>query len=182
MQWLAAVELAFLKGRHPLLEGIDVTYKPPKEFGFLRKQLSSSKNQVLQMHIRRKHIAEERSQEKELSDWDPDLSEERKMQEIDHKDVHGISKDYQQLASDVRNTEEDPEMERGQLKRAAESVMNALDITMPGSLSEKKKEEVSHGSGLGTAFRSFMYIYGAQKILSVLQAVFLHNFRTCKLN
>eukprot|EP01018_Ginkgo_biloba_P027793 Gb_23959 [translate_table: standard] len=31
IEWLAAVELALLKGRHPLLKDIDITIKPPKD-------------------------------------------------------------------------------------------------------------------------------------------------------
>ena len=147
MQWLAAVELAFLKGRHPLLEGIDVTYKAPKGWGLFRQSLSTFTNQVSQMRSRRKHITEDishRNVDKEASDWDLDVLEEDKMQEIDLKNVHGLSA--------VENAEEDPDVERGQLERAAESVLNALDITMPGSLSEKQKEEVSRGIRLHKKF------------------------------
>ena len=128
-----------------MLEGIDVTYKPPKEWGLFSEQLFSSKNQGSLTSGRRTPIIEENSHDsmdEKISDWDLSLNEQNKLQELDQKDVFSPSKDNHHAENGVESAEDDPDVERGQLERAAESVMNALDITMPGSLSEKKKEEV----------------------------------------
>lgn len=40
LQWLSAVELAFLKGRHPLLKDVDITINPSKGLSFINVEAS----------------------------------------------------------------------------------------------------------------------------------------------
>lgn len=42
MQWLAAVEVALLKGRHPLSNVVDLTIRPTKEWSSVGNQVTST--------------------------------------------------------------------------------------------------------------------------------------------
>ncbi|KAI3838546.1 hypothetical protein MKW92_014480 [Papaver armeniacum] len=146
IEWLTAVELGFLKGRHPLLEDVDVTINPSKGLSLVEgissdEPKNSSKIPNLSEYAYDLEPPEEsdkvanvplRSQ-KEL----PDHSETQKVVESDDT-KHSSSAD----AEVVEEVGDVPVNEESQVLQSAQVVMNMLDVTMPGALSPEQKRKV----------------------------------------
>ncbi|KAI5073559.1 hypothetical protein GOP47_0011572 [Adiantum capillus-veneris] len=180
IEWLAAVELAFLKGRHPLLQGIDVSFKLLKERWFNGASQSSQDSDVM-ARTANQSTSLERTNESSVnylpsvnqrpgypSRWyrghSTDVNEALKDSKAliqTSEDGHGFdnenldsgefsgSKEEPHDSDTDASDGEDSEMEQGQVRQAAESVLKVLDVTMPGTLSEKQKEEVLEAVGRG---------------------------------
>ncbi|MCO5576781.1 hypothetical protein L7F22_030601 [Adiantum nelumboides] len=175
IEWLAAVELAFLKGRHPLLQGIDATFKlSPKESWFKGGSQSSHEDEVMARIANQSTRVKKRdgSSVNYLPSFnqipgDSSLpnnghsivqaaaQEDSKALIQTSENGHGFDNEYLRSgelsggekepddSSDIdASDDEKSEVEQGQVRQAAESVLKVLDVTMPGTLSGKKKEEV----------------------------------------
>ncbi|KAI3857880.1 hypothetical protein MKX03_004982 [Papaver bracteatum] len=150
IEWLTAVELGFLKGRHPLLEDVDVTINPSKGLSLVEgissdEPKNSSKipnlseyNALNSYELDPPEESDKvanvplRSQ-KQL----PDHSETKKVGESDEP-KHSSSPD----AEAVEEEGEVPVNEESQVLQSAQVVMNMLDVTMPGALSPEQKRKV----------------------------------------
>ncbi|XP_010261719.1 PREDICTED: uncharacterized protein LOC104600473 isoform X2 [Nelumbo nucifera] len=135
IEWLTAVELGLLKGRHPLLKDLDVTINPPKGAlnGYsvdpIRDMLEES-DTAANFHLRSRRYLE-----KELNFGG------LRWQEENNRDVS-----QQNTSVDVQPVKEEGDnpvnTERGQVLQTAQMVMNMLDVTMPGTLADEQKKKV----------------------------------------
>ena len=162
MQWLTAVELGLLKGRHPLLKDVDVTINPSEGLALLEGRTSEKSDEVdklwdlsqanalngytvdpvkdmledsdtaASMYLRSRHDSRGNSD-----------TEDRGLQEVENGAVQQISPVDAELVEEEEVGSEDSE--RGQVLQTAQVVMSMLDTTMPGTLTEEKKKKVMLG-------------------------------------
>lgn len=157
VQWLAAVELGLLKGRHPLLKD-GVTLNPSNGLprvegrasdkrGRLNKTLNASPANVLDRYG-------VYPLEKVFGESDTSViirskfrRESQKKSEIEDKglqrDNNGVLEQPSFCNAELVNEEASPiDNGRGQVLQTAQVVMNMLDVTMPNSLTEEQKKKV----------------------------------------
>lgn len=154
MQWLAAVELGLLKGRHPLLTDIDVTINPSKGLAVVEEVRTDKSPKVGKLSG---------SDPYNGNSTDPTIGllEESKndaglhfrlqqdlQQNIEHRDVSLQDPLPQNSSSGTDLIGEEnaasADSEQGRILQTAQVVTNMLDITMPGTLTEEQKKKVDH--------------------------------------
>ena len=154
MQWLAAVELGLLKGRHPLLNDVEVTINPLKGLALVEGRAPHKSSRVSKFFDLGKSSAlSEHSMDPvremlEATDTHPEQDSWRNLELEDNKLQQVHNGTLQQSSSvDVEAIKEDVissvDNERGQVLKTAEVVMNMLDATMPGTLTEERKKKVT---------------------------------------
>lgn len=141
IEWLSAVEFALLKGRHPLINGVDITINPSRGVSFVEPQV----------HERKARKGNSFHQQSELILYN----------NVPHG-INGLLIDSAKEYSGVQNKEnvqledngindrvnKDPPEEssegdeKGQALQSASFVMNMLDATMPGTLDDDQKKKV----------------------------------------
>ncbi|XP_058215427.1 uncharacterized protein LOC131326609 isoform X2 [Rhododendron vialii] len=171
IQWLAAVELGLLKGRHPLLKD-GVTVNPSNGLprvesrasdkrGRLNKILNASPSNVLDRYG-------VYPLEKVFGESDTSLiirskfgRESQKKCEIEDKglqrDNNGLLEQTSFCNAELVNEEASPiDNGRGQVLQTAQVVMNMIDVSMPNSLTEEQKKKVLNAVGQGeTVMKAF---------------------------
>ncbi|KAK2992567.1 hypothetical protein RJ640_009177 [Escallonia rubra] len=149
LEWLTAVEFGLLKGRHPLLEDVDVTINPSKGL-VLREVKTSTKPGTVsntpnfpQSHSFNANSLYALKAIHSSSGEDPKKSynlEDNKWQQQTNGSLQ------QNSSADAESVEEEGvgpvEGERGQVVQTAEVVMNMLDMTVPDTLTEEQKKKV----------------------------------------
>lgn len=160
MQWLTAVELGLLKGRHPLLTDIDVTINPSKGLTVV-EEIRPDKNAKVSKLL---DLTQSDAFNGYTIDPTKDLLEERKndanlqfrsqrdlRRNLEHEDMSLQVKNgpVQQTGStDADLIEEENvgpvDSEHGQVLQTAQVAINMLDVTMPGTLTEEKKKKVEN--------------------------------------
>ncbi|KAF8032643.1 hypothetical protein BT93_D1536 [Corymbia citriodora subsp. variegata] len=146
IEWLSAVELGLLKGRHPLLTDIDVTINPAKGFPLVEGKTSNKGNKVSEYlevtGINGSNGYGIGPRDKMLEDGGPAAgnfqSKHSPRRELDGA-MHQSSSLDEEL---VKEEDSSMVMERGQVLQSAQVVMNMLDLTTPGILTEDKKKKV----------------------------------------
>ncbi|KAJ7956028.1 putative Alpha/beta-Hydrolases superfamily protein [Quillaja saponaria] len=158
MQWLVAVELGLLKGRHPLLKDVDVTINPSKGLATVEDVKANKPNKD------RKLLDLTRSINGYSVDPAMDMFEESDAAssihfrsrrgsprnfELGERSLgveNGASKGTTSIDSELVEEENvisvDTNSEEGHVLQTAQVVMNMLDITMPGTLTEEEKKKV----------------------------------------
>ncbi|KAJ9538819.1 hypothetical protein OSB04_031552 [Centaurea solstitialis] len=162
IEWLTAVELGLLKGRHPLLEDSDVTINPSKRLKLMASNTphaNSKSNNLLNL--------------RQLDGLDGNATNTSKKM-VKRSDAYVYSNssidsekstDNEELKTDGNGTvtktnlvdtellkEGDVDVidgERGKVLQASEVVMNMLDKKMPEALSEEQKKKVLAAVGQG---------------------------------
>ncbi|KAL3744618.1 hypothetical protein ACJRO7_013824 [Eucalyptus globulus] len=146
IEWLAAVELGLLKGRHPLLTDIDVTINPAKGFP-LAEGKTSNKGDKVSKYLKFTGINGSNGyaigpRDKMLEDGGAAAGNFRSRQsprgELDDG-MHQSSSLDEEL---VKEEDSSTVLERGQVLQSTQVVMNMVDLTMPGILTEDKKKKV----------------------------------------
>ncbi|KAJ7565186.1 hypothetical protein O6H91_02G051900 [Diphasiastrum complanatum] len=189
-EWLGAVEMALLKGRHPLLENFDLTINPAQEQGFKNLvpdyggpyrtknnfQIESEKR----LHDTITGIGSEKTSEVSKSSvykasegrmavqrHKQEYSEFGEIENTDFGTFDGIPKEQPSLQrlpvsnannhldhihestiiNPTRGMEENEdtiqeESQKGQVRQALETVLNAVNLTMPVALSDQQKDQV----------------------------------------
>ncbi|KAJ1402966.1 Alpha/Beta hydrolase fold [Sesbania bispinosa] len=165
IEWLTAVELGLLKGRHPLLTDIDVTINPSKGLAVI-EEVRSDKNAKVS-----KLLDLTRSDAFNGYSIDPpkDMLEESKSDaNLDFRSQQDLQRNFEQgdMSLQVKNDplqqtsstgadliEEENvasvDNEHGQVLQTAQVVINMLDVTMPGTLTEENKNKVITAVGQG---------------------------------
>ncbi|CAH8362180.1 unnamed protein product [Eruca vesicaria subsp. sativa] len=165
IQWLAAVELGLLKGRHPLLKDVDVTVNPSKglvlseaktpEKGITAQKLAqvARGKTVNGFHVdpARKTLEDSYITPKSSLPFGPELEKKVKIDAGSDEPVNdGVPTSGPvnvELGEDNMSDEE--ESERGDMLQTAEVVVNMLDLTMPGTLKAEEKKKVMDAVGRG---------------------------------
>ncbi|KAL0410375.1 UNVERIFIED_CONTAM: Embryogenesis-associated protein [Sesamum latifolium] len=152
LEWLMAVELGLLKGRHPLLKDVDFTINPSKGLGLVESRASSKQERVDKLlsvtngGSTRPPVdvfqANDARHTKDIGEPPPII----KGVQQDDGDV-----DNQSNATSEAVVEEGINSfdERGEVLQTAEVVMNMLDMTMPDTLSDEQKKKVLTAVGQG---------------------------------
>ncbi|XP_073275581.1 uncharacterized protein [Primulina huaijiensis] len=159
IEWLNAVELGLLKGRHPLLKDVDVTVNPSKGLSFSGGNTSSKADGENKLLNFPNGFSAKNSTSKMLHVYDT----EGKLHPRSARDIGRIPPQtglqdedsdvgHQLNASDAKEEDEASksfENERGQALQTAQVMMNMLDVTMPDTLSEEQKKKVLDAVGQG---------------------------------
>lgn len=157
LEWLMAVELGLLKGRHPLLKDVDVTVHPSKGLALLEGSSSSNREQG----GRFLNLTNGSSTNPQLEMFQENdtamrtqLGSKKDVGEVHNKglQVEGNNVGRQSNATVDATTEEEDnlsDIERGQVLQTAQVVMNMLDVTIPEALSDEQKKKVLTAVGQG---------------------------------
>ncbi|KAJ8648299.1 hypothetical protein MRB53_001322 [Persea americana] len=156
IEWFSAVELALLKGRHPLLRDVDITIKPskglaPVEGSELGGKVSSGSDQFKGMlqeiedEVQNKVNVPEKDFQGRLNVGSVEPHQE--------KSINGLQQSTSVNADLVNGGGDSPlDDERSQSIQAAEFVMNVFDATVPGTLAEEQKKKVITAMEQGETF------------------------------
>ncbi|CAO2823113.1 unnamed protein product, partial [Amaranthus hypochondriacus] len=164
IEWLAAVELGLLKGRHPLLQDIDVTINPSKGLALVEGRTSETNgrlDEVLNIANLNDSDTNMDPMKEFLTENDPVASIQLKFnQNLTRNGTLGdqilsgsngaFPRDSLKNGDSSEDTEPDlEETDQGQVLQTAQVVMNMLDVTMPGTLKEEDKKKVLSAIGQG---------------------------------
>ncbi|KAK3213326.1 hypothetical protein Dsin_018032 [Dipteronia sinensis] len=165
IEWLTAVELGLLKGRHPLLKDVDVTINPSKgmegratDKGIeVKKHLDLIKENTLNgrsIHPVKDMIENSNAAARNLlkSRQEPPRNLElgnKGLQEVDNGALQKTSPVDAELVEEEAGQ---VDSERGQVLQTVQVVMNMLDVTKPGILNEEEKKKVLTAVGQGETF------------------------------
>lgn len=160
MQWLMAVELGLLKGCHPLLTDIDVTVNPSKGSVVVEEVRSNKDAKVgTLLDLTRSGAFNGYS----VDPTEDLLGENQNDTGLLFSSQQGLKQNFEQddmslqvkdgPLQKTRSSDEDLIEERnvvsvdselGQVLQTAQVVINMLDVTMPGTLTEERKKKVEH--------------------------------------
>ncbi|KAI3443511.1 hypothetical protein Pfo_000176 [Paulownia fortunei] len=159
LEWLTAVELGLLKGRHPLLKDIDVTINPSKGLALVESRASNKRARTDKLL----NLTNGNSTNPPLEMFQANDTA-TSIQSRSTKDIGEpppTTKGLQQEDNNVRKTSSaiidavveeginSFDHERGQVLQTAQVVMNMLDMTMPDTLSDEQKKKVLNAVGQG---------------------------------
>ncbi|KAF5177148.1 Embryogenesis-associated protein emb8 [Thalictrum thalictroides] len=149
IEWLTAVELGLLKGRHPLLKDVDVTINPSAGLALAESSTSKRKTDVnnflsvTKMDGLKEYPVDSIEDVKKNNVLVPSqgtLSEAAESQVKIHEIREYSGSDD---TESVNETEENSaDNERSQVLQSAQALMNMLDTSMPGTLEEEQKKKV----------------------------------------
>ncbi|XVF35191.1 hypothetical protein REPUB_Repub18cG0124100 [Reevesia pubescens] len=158
IEWLTAVELGLLKGRHPLLKDVDVTINPSKGLAFAEGRLTDKGGKVKKLlDLSRSNAINDYPifpARDILEDGDTAASvhlrsrqDSLKDVELEDKELQGVHDDMllqtKSIEAELVKEDATPEDgEIGQVLQTAQVVMNMLDVTMPGTLKDAEKQKV----------------------------------------
>ena len=153
------MELGLLKGCHPLLKDVDVTINPSKGLALVESRSSDKNDEVDKLSdltqpnalngysvdpikgmledrdtVASSCLSSRRDSQENLK------AEDAGLQEIGTGALQQISSVDSELIKEEEVSSVDGE--RGQGLQTAQAVMNMLDITMPGTLTEERKQKV----------------------------------------
>ncbi|KAL4589374.1 hypothetical protein LXL04_002280 [Taraxacum kok-saghyz] len=158
VEWLTAVELGLLKGRHPLLEDTDVTINPSKRLKLMANKATngSIKNntrpQLDDLDVNGSHPSKKKLKASSGLEIQKFEAKDKELKPITNGSVTQTSLVETEVANE--GGDELAESERGKMLQAAEVVMNMLDVTMPDTLSEEQKKKVLTAVGKGETLMS----------------------------
>ncbi|KAH6837506.1 hypothetical protein C2S53_001029 [Perilla frutescens var. hirtella] len=156
LEWLTAVELGLLKGRHPLLKDVDVTLNPSKGLALMDGRATSRRGRVGGLL----NLTNGSSTNPKLEMFQENDTAMRTQlgskKYIGEVHIKGLQLEDKNVGKQS-NTAIDPttegvnssDIERGKVLQTAQVVMNMLDITMPEVLSDDQKKKVLNAVGQG---------------------------------
>ncbi|GER41737.1 alpha/beta-Hydrolases superfamily protein [Striga asiatica] len=148
LEWLTAVELGLLKGRHPLLKDIDVTINPSKGLELVENRASNRTKVDKLLDLTNRNPKNPPVKMLQAND----TAQSRSMKDIEKP--HFPTKGFPHEDNDVgrlpnavvdavvQEGASSSEDERGQVLQTAQVIMNMLDMTMPDTLSDEQKKKV----------------------------------------
>ncbi|KAL9266834.1 Embryogenesis-associated protein EMB8-like protein [Drosera capensis] len=136
VEWLTAVELALLKGRHPLVEDLEVTVKPSKDLA-----ISRGRGSAVNGNFKRISNFTEFDTSSSYIISPNDILDKRDDAGSNLGHVYDLNSSRELNGKDLADVA--PSMEEADpVLQTAEVVMNMLDVTMPGALEEEKRKKV----------------------------------------
>ncbi|KAL0374620.1 UNVERIFIED_CONTAM: hypothetical protein Sradi_3377700 [Sesamum radiatum] len=152
LEWLMAVELGLLKGRHPLLKDVDFTINPSKGLALVESRASSQQERVDKLLS----FTNGSSTSPPVDVFQ--VNDARHTKDIGEPppNIKGVQQDDSDIDNQSNATSEavveegiNSFDERGQVLQTAEVVMNMLDMTVPDTLSDEQKKKVLTAVGQG---------------------------------
>ncbi|XP_065851438.1 uncharacterized protein [Euphorbia lathyris] len=161
IEWLSAVELGLLKGRHPLLKDLDINFNPSKDLTIVEgrtagNRIKDDKFFDLTLADDNNYAVDPLNEVLEYSNTAVQSRPEQDSQDVEVEE--GLPKvengTFQQSSSaDAELAKEEvaapTDSEIGEVLQTTEVVMNMLDVTMPGILAEEQKKKVLIAVGQG---------------------------------
>ncbi|XP_022148305.1 uncharacterized protein LOC111016991 isoform X2 [Momordica charantia] len=160
VEWLTAVELGLLKGRHPLLKDVDIAINSSRGLAVVEGRTAEERGKVIRQldynwsnassgyystSFSKKNLEESHSSSRthlRSQNYSQSKSqlEDKGSLEIEVGVLHQTSS----VSADMGKEDEvsSEHTEKGQVLRTAEVVMNMLEITNPGTLTEEEKKKV----------------------------------------
>ncbi|GAB4838076.1 hypothetical protein Ancab_027607 [Ancistrocladus abbreviatus] len=158
IEWLSAVELGLLKGRHPLLKDVDVTIKPSKGLALMEGRTSDASDRsdsalsFTQLDSSSGYFSDPMKEKQVKNDTAAAIHIGSghgwyKNRELDDNGLGGHNGSRQRTSSiDALSAKADDgnpvESSSSQVLQSAQVVVNMLDVTMPGALTEEEKKKV----------------------------------------
>lgn len=162
IEWLTAVELGLLKGRHPLLEDVDVTINLSKGLTLVGSPSDRSFRSNKLLNLPNSDALDGYSIDPSLRKVGGGDNEAPIYSRYarDLKDLQSTGQQHETYRNLQNGSADDAEPgekeagspvdgERGQVLQTAEMVMNMLDVTMPDTLTEEQKKKVLTAVGQG---------------------------------
>nr|XP_043626809.1 uncharacterized protein LOC122598278 isoform X2 [Erigeron canadensis] len=154
VEWLIAVEVGLLKGRHPLVEDAVVTINPSKQLKVMATEVShaSSKSGNLPNPYQLDALEGDSSYAGKRSSLD--------LQRYKVKKEINADTTVMETQTNLEDSEGDAvvDSERGEALQATEVVMKMLDVTMPNTLSEEQKHKVLTAVGQGETLMNALQV------------------------
>ncbi|KAL5572296.1 hypothetical protein UlMin_021893 [Ulmus minor] len=166
IEWLAAVELGLLKGRHPLLKDVDITINPTKGIAFREDKEFYDTAKVTKLLDHTPSCASTGYGAHSTNDMFKESDTTAGLILRVRKDLQGkyeiegtrsqeagtgeLLKTNSSGADMVTGEEVSPvDSDSSKVLQTTQVVMNMLDVTMPGTLTEEKKKKVVTAVGQG---------------------------------
>ncbi|XP_022933054.1 uncharacterized protein LOC111439764 isoform X1 [Cucurbita moschata] len=160
IEWLTAVELGLLKGRHPLLKDVDITINSSRglalvdgrtveERGKVIRQLdynwSDASSEYQPTSFIKKKLEESHSSNRTHLRSQNDSQRKSQLENKGSLEiVFGVLDQTSSISDDMGKKDEvsSEDIEKGQVVRTAEVALNILDMTYPDTLTEEEKKKV----------------------------------------
>ncbi|CAA6664593.1 unnamed protein product [Spirodela intermedia] len=175
IEWFSAVELALLKGRHPLLKDVDITITPPKSLAFIEERSGKDISAEDKMHgayDSNKHRRKRRQFLKLDNSHASSDSLVIPISSLPGKNDYAYQGNAKlgetrvgdhlndtietQESSLVRGSEEGEgnltDSENSQVIGPASVLLNMLDFTIPGTLDDEQKKKILRATEQGETF------------------------------
>ncbi|KAK6944693.1 Type II CAAX prenyl endopeptidase Rce1-like [Dillenia turbinata] len=159
IEWLMAVELGLLKGRHPLLNDVEVTINPSKGLALVEGRRSEQPERVDRvLNLAHSNASIKKMLEGGDSVASSSVGDMGSFSKLEHEELEQKGSNFlQQISSDdgEKFSEEglnSVDGDRGQVVDAAKVVLNMLEVTMPDTLTEEQKKKVLLAVGQGETF------------------------------
>ncbi|XP_014508844.1 uncharacterized protein LOC106768297 isoform X1 [Vigna radiata var. radiata] len=163
IEWLTAVELGLLKGRHPLLTDIDVTINPSKGVVVVEEIRSNKDAKVGKLlNLTRSDTfngysmnpSNDLIEENKNNTGLQFRSQQRLQRNFEQDDMSlqvkdGPSQQTSSSEADLNEEQNVVSVDNIQVLQTAQVVINMLDVTMPGTLTEERKKKVLTAVGQG---------------------------------
>ncbi|XP_044464013.1 uncharacterized protein LOC123194711 isoform X2 [Mangifera indica] len=164
IEWLIAVELGLLKGHHPLLKDVDVTINPSEGLALVEaratnkdvkvnKLLDYSRTNGLNIYsVNDINEVPEKSNDNDCIHQSSRRESQIELgkEELQEMDNGALQQTGPVDAELVKEEEANPiDSERSQVLQSTQVVINMLDVTMPGTLTEEEKKKVLTAVGKG---------------------------------
>lgn len=140
LQWLAAVELGLLKGRHPLLKDVDVTINPSKGLALLEGRASPKKGRAERLLNPTNGSAT--NPPPEMTKVNDTARRTQPASKIDVEELHVKIAHGENNVVKEADAVIDPTTEGTAVVQTAQVVLNMLDATVPETLSDEQKKKV----------------------------------------
>ncbi|CAL5088180.1 unnamed protein product [Urochloa decumbens] len=144
LEWLSAVEFALLKGRHPLIKDVDITFNPSKGLAFVKPQVNERKAKNGSSFHPQSELILYNNVPRGINGLLVDSAKEYSGAENKENGQLKNNGDIQRVNRDPEEESEESseDVEKGQALQSASVVMNMLDATMPGTLNDDQKKKV----------------------------------------
>ncbi|CAL5081607.1 unnamed protein product [Urochloa decumbens] len=144
LEWLSAVEFALLKGRHPLIKDVDITFNPSKGLAFVEPQVNERKAKSGSSFHPQSELILYNNVPRGINGLLVDSAKEYSGAENKENGQLKNNGDIQRVNRDPEEESEESseDVEKGQALQSASVVMNMLDATMPGTLNDDQKKKV----------------------------------------
>lgn len=159
IEWLAAVELGLLKGRHPLLNNLDVTINPSTGLAIADVDSTDKGGEhqklldITRLNAGNGYCMDPAMEMLEDADTAVSTYPLSRLSSLGNKSSQGVKDGMRHdnsIEADLVKEEAVPmDSERSQMLQTAKVVMNMLDVTMPGTLKEEEKKKVFDAVGKG---------------------------------
>ncbi|XP_047311459.1 uncharacterized protein LOC124914881 [Impatiens glandulifera] len=158
LEWLAAVELGLLKGRHPLLEDVDITFNPSQGVSLVEGRVSDNRKLRKLLNTQSDSLFPSQKileDENASADFHSGIASDLQRNQTENEEVRlnvSVATEKSEpigVGGEVSPIDDD---ERAQIVQSSQALMNMVDVTIPGVLTDKQKKKVLISVSEGQTF------------------------------